>query len=209
MHTSRSVFSFNNSSLSGSVVNAASTWNKTSRLISKLYHILKARPNPRKSSRAQLNNMEQNNDSQSFKLDHFLVLRVSLPAVTELYNWLNWIAALSPPPFWEKFAKKIPWYTASLEAQLPLFLRFISKVMPKNFRKFQVLQKSSKLAIRVLWEKIATFVWINMGVALEIFNLIIGMLWCYVVSAYRLVIPVPRKKINGEIVLITGICTAG
>jgi hypothetical protein len=48
-----------------------------------------------------------------------------------------------------------------------------------------------------------------MGVALEIFNLIIGMLWCYVVSAYRLVIPVPRKKINGEIVLITGICTAG
>jgi hypothetical protein len=48
-----------------------------------------------------------------------------------------------------------------------------------------------------------------MGVALEIFNLIIGILWCYVVSAYRLVIPVPRKKINGEIVLITGICTAG
>ena len=43
-----------------------------------------------------------------------------------------------------------------------------------------------------------------MGLAFEILQLIVQIVWCYIESAYRFIIPVPRKKINGEIVLITG-----
>ncbi|XP_028405938.1 17-beta-hydroxysteroid dehydrogenase 13-like [Dendronephthya gigantea] len=43
-----------------------------------------------------------------------------------------------------------------------------------------------------------------MGLAFEIFELLLRIFWTYLESAYRLIIPVPRKKINGEIVLITG-----
>ena len=42
-----------------------------------------------------------------------------------------------------------------------------------------------------------------MGLAFEILQLIVQIVWCYIESAYRFIIPVPRKKINGEIVLIT------
>ena len=44
----------------------------------------------------------------------------------------------------------------------------------------------------------------TMGLAFEILQLIVQIVWCYIESAYRFIIPVPRKKINGEIVLITG-----
>ena len=43
-----------------------------------------------------------------------------------------------------------------------------------------------------------------MGLFMEVINLILGILWCYLESAYRLFISVPRKRIDGEIVLITG-----
>jgi hypothetical protein len=44
-----------------------------------------------------------------------------------------------------------------------------------------------------------------MGLALEILNLLLRILWSYLESAYRLIIPVPRKNIAGEIALVTGI----
>ena len=43
-----------------------------------------------------------------------------------------------------------------------------------------------------------------MGLMFEILPLIVQIVWCYIEGAYRFIIPVARKKINGEIVLITG-----
>ena len=43
-----------------------------------------------------------------------------------------------------------------------------------------------------------------MGVGLEILDVILRMMWSVLESVYRMVVPVPRKKIDGEVVLITG-----
>ena len=43
-----------------------------------------------------------------------------------------------------------------------------------------------------------------MGLALEIVDLLFRILWSLLERAYRFIIPMPRKKIDGEIVLITG-----